>query len=63
MPVKTDGKEKIRKKQWETDENQDNGPLNNKCRKRDIDASGLYVKDIQDIPGLMDILDWDRRSF
>ena len=29
----------------------------NKCRKRDIDASGLCVKDIQDIPGLMDISD------
>ena len=35
----------------------------NKCRKRDIDASGLCVKDIQDIPGLMDIPDLDRRSF
>ena len=29
----------------------------NKCRKRDIDASGLCVKDILDIPGLMDIQD------
>ena len=36
------------------------GPLPyNKCRKRDIDASGLSVKDIRDIPGLMDIPDWD----
>ena len=35
----------------------------NKCCKRDIDASGLSVKDIRDIPGLMDIPDLDRRSF
>ena len=33
------------------------GISKNKCRKRDIDASDLCVKDILDIPGLMDILD------
>ena len=32
--------------------------LKKKCRK-DIDASRLCVQDMLDIPGLMDIPDWD----
>ena len=34
--------------------------INNKW---DIDASGLRFKDILDIPGLMDIPDWDCHVF
>ena len=54
MQTLQDKKEKRRGKKKE---NLGNKKANNKCHKRDIDASALCVKDILDILGLMDIPD------